>query len=463
MAIPDLDLSDIGRARQAGTAGGGWKLGLMIAVAFLVASSWLVFPYFFEGREILERAGAEFAENRSAQQRSLTETLVRAAVGPGDAEVEVLFATDEYFRRATSPRIAAQYDTDAFLVFMVTESLHVGELPIGLAEATLKVDGQILDAAKAEGPDFADHHRSTTYWFAKTGPDGQAAIPPDAQTVELFLTHDWDEARTERPASWTLPFDYPEDTGSLTSPMLILALSAGMLSATLTPCLLQLIFVYMATLTGLSAAQMRSGEAIPRDIRRRMLLIAVTFVIGVTAFYTTAGAVIGYAGKAAQIAFETYSRELAFGSGLLVVLMGLWMGVQSRAPVVCHLPMPRLVATADRGGYLRSALMAVGFSLGCMVCFSGSIMALLFIYVGTIGSASIGASILFVFSMGVAIPFLAAAFFLSRTMSVVERVSRYTPQIGLVSMIVIVGFGLILIFDQFHTVSNLIYPWLGLG
>jgi hypothetical protein len=41
-------------------------------------------------------------------------------------------------------------------------------------------------------------------------------------------------------------------------------------------------------------------------------------------------------------------------------------------------------------------------------------------------------------------------------------ISRYTPQIGLVSMVVIIGFGLVLITDNFHTLSDIIYPWLGL-
>jgi len=98
-----------------------------------------------------------------------------------------------------------------------------------------------------------------------------------------------------------------------------------------------------------------------------------------------------------------------------------------------------------------------------MVCFSGAIVATLLVYVGMIGSASIGAIILFVFSMGVAIPFLAAAFFLSRTMSTMQWVSRYSPQIGFVSMIVIIAFGLVLLTDNFHTVSDIIYPWLGLS
>lgn len=439
-----------------------WRLWAVLLGTLALASSWLAFPYLVEGTELLKNAGGEIQEERSAQHRTLSEVLVRWAEGPGEAEVEVLWATDVYFDRSSSPRIAAQYDTEDNHVFMVTETVHTGELPIGVPVAVLDVDGKRIEATSVEGPDFADHHRSTTIWFPKTQPDGTATIPQDAASISLELANNWDEADTPRRVQWDLPIAYPEATNTATPPMLIMALSVGILSATLTPCLLQLIVVYMATLTGLSAEQLRQGDVLPAEARRRMLFIALAFVLGVTLFYTGAGAVIGYAGKQAQILFESYSRAVALGSGILVIAMGLWMGIQSRAPLVCKIPMPRMMAAADNRGYLRSGLMAVGFSLGCMVCFSGSIMALLFIYVGSVGSALVGAEILFVFSLGVAVPFLAAAFFLSRTLSAMQWVSRYTPQIGLVSMIVIVGFGFILVFDQFHTVSDLIYPWLGL-
>jgi len=437
-------------------------LALVLLATLALTSSWLVFPYFFEGKKILQNAGAEVAAERSAQHRTLSSVLLRVADGPGEAVVEVLFATSEYFERASSPRVAAKYATDDNYIFIVSETVHVGELPVGLPNAELVVDGARYRAADAEGPDFADHHRSIFISFAKRTETGAPVIPDDARRVELSLSNGWDEDNTPRTALWDLPINYPEGDGSVTSPMLVMALAAGLLSATLTPCLLQLIVVYMATLTGLSAEQLRGGE-VPAAVRKRMLAIAVAFVVGVTFFYTSAGALIGYAGKSAQLVFDTYSRELALGSGMLVILMGLWMGVQTRAPLICKIPMPGTMARVDRGGYLRSGLMAVGFSLGCMVCFSGSIMALLFIYVGVLGSAAVGAFILFVFSMGVAIPFLAAAFFLSRTFSVMQWVSRYTPQIGLVSATVIIGFGVILVLDQFHTVSDLIYPWLGLG
>ena len=98
-----------------------------------------------------------------------------------------------------------------------------------------------------------------------------------------------------------------------------------------------------------------------------------------------------------------------------------------------------------------------------MTCFSGAIIATLLVYVGALGSASVGALVLFLFSLGVAIPFLAAAFFISRVMPAMTRLTGYAPQIGFVSMVLMVGFGVLLVSDNFHEVSSLIYPWLGLS
>ena len=109
------------------------------------------------------------------------------------------------------------------------------------------------------------------------------------------------------------------------------------------------------------------------------------------------------------------------------------------------------------------ALLAAGFSLGCMTCFSGAIVATLFIYVGALGSAAVGAAVLLVFSLGVAIPFLAAALFLSRVMPAVTYLARHASLLGLASMAVIIAFGLVLITDNFHVLSNAIYPFLGLS
>ena len=109
-----------------------------------------------------------------------------------------------------------------------------------------------------------------------------------------------------------------------------------------------------------------------------------------------------------------------------------------------------------------SMVVSMGYALGCTACFGGAIVATLIIYVGAIGSAAIGAGIMLTFSIGVAIPFLLAAWYLSRMDSVLLFLASKSRMISIASMILIILFGLILITDNFHAVSDAIYPYLGL-
>jgi cytochrome c-type biogenesis protein len=85
------------------------------------------------------------------------------------------------------------------------------------------------------------------------------------------------------------------------------------------------------------------------------------------------------------------------------------------------------------------------------------------IYVGSIGSASLGALALFLFSLGIAIPYLLAAVFLSRALPLLGSFHRVAAGVGSVCSVVLIFFGVILITDTFHIPSDLFYRlYLGL-
>ena len=124
--------------------------------------------------------------------------------------------------------------------------------------------------------------------------------------------------------------------------------------------------------------------------------------------------------------------------------------------------MPSLLDRADRTGLVRAAATAVAFSIGCMTCFGGAIVGTLLLYVGSVGSATVGAAIMLTFSAGVAIPFLAAAFAVSRAVRPSHGLERLRPWLGLAASAVMAAFGIVLITDNFHTLSNFILPYLHL-
>jgi cytochrome c-type biogenesis protein len=430
-------------------------------IALTLSLSWLAFPYFVQGKKVLFQVGSNVKQGQRVKAATIGRFLTRGADGPGEAEVEVLYATPAYFEISDRAGVVGKYQPTRYLVFIVTETTHVDRLPDELPNAVLVTGGAESRPISVEGPEFAEHHRTTVYQFARPAGYNEA----DAGELKIRLRNRWDGADTERSAKWLLPLDYPPELLERKgfTPTMVLALAAGLLSAVLTPCLLQLVVIYLVTLTGLGAAQLAQKAGVPLDAARRMRVFALAFVCGFTALFTLAGAVIGYAGKEVQIVLAEHSRSVGVVAGAMMIFMGLWVGWRARAPLVCRLPVAQRMPASERQGVVGTALMAAGFSLGCMTCFSGAIIATMFVYVGALGSAWVGAGVLLMFSLGIAVPFLAAAHYLTRVLPAMQLLARHTAVLGFVSMLVIMAFGVVLMTDNFHVLSDAIYPLLGLS
>jgi len=137
-------------------------------------------------------------------------------------------------------------------------------------------------------------------------------------------------------------------------------------------------------------------------------------------------------------------------------------GAHFGLPLVCQLPLPGPIERIDGTGALHAALTAMAFSFGCITWFGGAIVGTLLIYVGSVGSAEIGAAIMLTFSAGIAIPFLAAALAVSRARRLADGLAGVRPWAGFVASVVMAAFGLVLITDNFHALSDFIYPLLHL-
>ena len=449
----------------------GQQLALILAclvVTAVIAASWLVFPYFVKGQDILSDVGGSVKQEKLLNSISIGRFLTRSTFGQGEAQVDILYATSEFFEVTDRASVVSDYRPDVYHVFIITETTHVEELPSQLPDARLSIDGQVYKPYDIEGPLQVSHHRSITIRFPAYTDDGRPILPESATAFDLELFGAWDPDGGSRTASWQVPLAYPEQLGEkgVWTPMMVFGLSAGLLSFVLTPCLIQLLAVYLVTLTGFTADQFETRGALDNSaVKHKIFAVGGAFAIGFASLFTLTGAAIGYAGKSAQMFFAIWSPTLTVLAGVLVIVMGLWVGVRSHAPIVCHLPPSRLQSglAKEGGSYWGAGLTAVGFSLGCLTCFGGAIIATLLVYVGALGSAFVGATMMFAFSMGIVIPFLLAAFFLSRTLPVLQQIQRYTPAIGFFSMLVLVAFGLVLVTDNFHVLSDFIYPYLRLS
>jgi cytochrome c-type biogenesis protein len=317
-------------------------------------------------------------------------------------------------------------------------------------------DGRQLMPADRELLTDSFHHRATIVRFPMTASDGTPLIGGTASALDLVV-HD-PAAHVAQTMQWKLPIVYPKDLqqAEVLSLPTLFALLAGLL-AVLSPCLLQLTVYYTFALAGVS---MQARAADPAAARSRIVRTALCFIAGFTIVFTASGALAGLAGERLQASglMDYWNRPLSIAAGIGILLVGVWMGASAGAPALCRLPLLRTLGTG-RGWLETAKMMFLGsaFAVGCSTCFGGALFISLMIYVGSVGSASLGAAALFLFSLGMAIPYLLAAAFLSRALPLIGSFQKVANGLAMASSVVLVFFGVLLIADRFHVPSDWMY------
>jgi cytochrome c-type biogenesis protein len=177
------------------------------------------------------------------------------------------------------------------------------------------------------------------------------------------------------------------------------ALAAGMLSF-LSPCVLPLVPPYLIYLTGTSLERFADAETKPRG-GRQTIAAALLFVLG----FTTVFVALGASASAIGGVVRAYSGELAILAGVAIIVMGLhFLGL---TPIALLMRQKRF-EVAKPVGLWGAYLMGLAFALGWTPCI-GPILAAILAVAASEQTVAKGAGMLAVYSLGLGIPFIAAA------------------------------------------------------
>lgn len=374
-----------------------------------------------------------------------------------DLDLEMLYAPSWYYEWAA--REEPTTDGSPSLSFFLFETVHEGELA-GPPTVTLVTDQGSFAPRESVLVSDAPHHRVQQLLFAgESGGD-----PVITEGVEPLVLTSADATTGEVTTfEWQQPLrnglGVLNTTGInevLRSPALslgaILAIFGGMLTA-LSPCLLLLAAYYTAVLSGTAAATATDRAR----AERRLLTTGLFFVGGFTAIYTAGGIVAGYVGESVQ-RFDSvgdWARPVSFVAGVAVVILGVRMAATSRVPVACKLPGFNRPAQSE--GWFGSALMGSTFAVGCLSCFSATVLTALLLYAGATGSPIAGGLVMFMFSAGVGVMFLLAAILVARAAPLATWLAKAQPVIGGISAAVMVFFGILMITYKFHEVTGYLF------
>jgi cytochrome c-type biogenesis protein len=215
---------------------------------------------------------------------------------------------------------------------------------------------------------------------------------------------------------------------------ILIAFLGGLLSF-LSPCVLPLVPSYLGFVTGLTFDEM-SG-------RRRIAMVhAALFVLGFTLIFLLFGASATALGRV----LKYYDVWLQRVGGALIVVFGLYclgvlrLGFLDRDARV-HIDRKPL-------GYLGSVLVGMAFAAGWTPCI-GPVLGGILGLAATQEQLGRGMVLLASYSMGLAVPFLVAAFAVETFLDWFQRFRKHLRWIQRVSGLLLLLVGILLMTGQF--------------
>ena len=211
------------------------------------------------------------------------------------------------------------------------------------------------------------------------------------------------------------------------------AFSAGLLSF-LSPCVLPLVPVYLASLVGPEIF----GDRVTVN-RLPIFLHSLSFVVGFSLIFTTMGAIAGLTGFAINPSLALLNKIsgsllIAFGLFMLAALKVPWLNFEKRLT-------PSLGSTT---GYLRSFIIGATFSLAWIACV-GPILAGILALALNSATAWRGAYLLAIFSLGLGLPFLIVGVAFDSITPLLKRIHRYSNLIYLISGLLLIAVGVLVL------------------
>jgi len=214
---------------------------------------------------------------------------------------------------------------------------------------------------------------------------------------------------------------------------MLVALIGGLISF-LSPCVLPIVPPYLAYMSGVSIGEIQGSSA----ARQKAILAALFFVLGLSTVFLLLGFTASVFG-----AFVLQNQELfAQVSGVVVIIFGLHFLSIFRIPILDR--EARVEAGKSGGSALGAYVLGLAFAFGWTPCIGPQLGAILSLAASE-ASVARGTFLLGIYAMGLGVPFLLAAIFLNRSMTIMNKLKRHmgTIEKAMGGLLLLVGIMLV--------------------
>ena len=214
----------------------------------------------------------------------------------------------------------------------------------------------------------------------------------------------------------------------------------------LSPCVLPLVPSYLSFVTGMSLEDLQGGVD-----RRATFMHSLLFVLGFSIIFIALGASASFLGRY----LNEYEVLIARVGGAVIIVLGLHLtGVFKIVPLLRE----RRVHVSDKpAGYLGTIGVGAAFGAGWTPCI-GPVLGAILTLASTQDTVWAGVSLLSVYSLGLAIPFLISALALDLFLSAFSRFRRFLPAVEKGAGVMLIILGVLLVTGTFTLLNTYLLP-----
>jgi cytochrome c-type biogenesis protein len=224
----------------------------------------------------------------------------------------------------------------------------------------------------------------------------------------------------------------------------VVAFSAGLCSF-LSPCVLPLFPSYLSFITGMSVADLSTD--LSAAARRRVMLHALTFVLGFSVVFVGLGASFSAAG---QLLFQ-YRDWIRRLGGLLIIVFGLYIAGVLNVGLLGRTQQWQV--REKPAGYVGSFLVGVTFAIGWTPCV-GPILGAILSLAGTAETVRRGVGLLVAYSAGLGLPFLLSALALGAFLRFFKRYRPFIPVVERGAGVLLVAVGVLVLMNWYVVLNS---------
>jgi cytochrome c-type biogenesis protein len=224
---------------------------------------------------------------------------------------------------------------------------------------------------------------------------------------------------------------------------ILAALIAGLVSF-LSPCVLPLVPPYLVYMAGTSLERLADREP-DLQVKRDTVVAALLFVFGFSTVFVALGASASVIGSFIRI----YSEPLATIAGIIIIVMGLhFLGLTQ----IALLYREKRLDVAKPVGLWGAYVMGLAFAFGWTPCI-GPILATILAVAASEQTVTKGAALLAVYSLGLGIPFIIAAFAVEPFAAFLARFRKHLRRVEQAMGLLLVLTGIAFLTGSINTMS----------